>query len=112
MQILVLELPKHLESSSAVAPHFAVSVSDEASADAAGLCQPCMFALAQLGTCSEAICGLARCGMPDNRLDHKHYSDMADAAVEYNHILDLSIGMLQKALQRDNAFKAFCDKSF
>ena len=37
MQILVLELPKHLESSSSVAPHFAVSVSDEASADAAGL---------------------------------------------------------------------------
>ena len=36
MQILVLELPKHLESSSAVAPHFAVSVSDEASTDAAG----------------------------------------------------------------------------
>ena len=37
MQILVLELPKHLESSSSVAPHFAVSVSDEASTDAAGL---------------------------------------------------------------------------
>ena len=36
MQILVIELPQRLEPSSSVAPHFAVSVSDEASTDAAG----------------------------------------------------------------------------
>ena len=40
VQILVIKLPEHLEPSSTGASYFAVSISDEASIDAAGSLSP------------------------------------------------------------------------